>query len=103
MKFTFYNGGWWYYNEDLERIENGGGGWNYHIPKSEEIVEANSWDELDWSYLLDDTSITGWVSPSGEFYGCAPREHDDIAYYILHSTERELEKKGLDIDEVFYD
>ena len=94
MKFTFYNGGWWYYNEDLERIENGCGGWNYHIPKPEEIVEANSWDDLDWSYLLDNTSITGWISPSGDFYGCAPRDHDDVAYYILHSTERELEKKG---------
>lgn len=94
MKFTFYNGGWWYYNEDLKRIENGSGGWNCHIPGPEEIVEANSWEDLDWSYLLDPDSPIGWVSPSGEFYGCDYRGHEDVAYYILHSSERELEVKG---------
>ena len=94
MKFTFYNGGWWYYNEDLERIENVCGGWNCYIPTSEEIVEVDSWEDLDWSCLLDDSATTGWISPAGDFYGCAPREHDDIAHYILHSTERQLEEKG---------
>ena len=93
MKFTFYNGGWWEYQEDLDRIVNDCGGWCFYS-KNMKIIEANSWDDLDWSYLLDDTSITGWISPSGDFYGCAPRDHDDVAYYILHSTEQELEVKG---------
>lgn len=93
MKFVFYNGGWWEYQEDLDRIVNDCGGWRFYS-KNMEIVEANNWDELDWSYLLDDTKTTGWISPTGEFYGCKPRDHDDVAYWILHSSEQELEVKG---------
>lgn len=93
MKFVFYNGGWWEYQEDLDRIVNDCGGWCFYS-KNMEIVEANNWDELDWSYLLDDTKTTGWISPTGEFYGCKPRDHDDVAYWILHSSEQELEAKG---------
>ena len=94
MKFVFYNNGWWEYNEDLERIENSYGGWNSHTPTPEEIVEVSSWEDLDWSCLLDPDSPVGWISPSGEFYGCDCRAHEEVAYWVLHSTERELEVKG---------
>lgn len=94
MKFIFYNGGWWEYNEDLERIENRHGGWNSYIPTSDEVVEVDSWEDLDWSCLLDSDSPIGWVSPTGDFYGCDVRAHEDVAYWVLHSSERELELKG---------
>lgn len=77
------------------RVCNMMGGYHYHtITGTEEIVEANGWDELDYRYLLNNDSDLGWIAPGGQFYGCGYAEHSLIAELIFHKSERDLEEAG---------
>lgn len=44
--------------------------------------------------LIDPNSKTGWLAPSGDWYGCGNGNHQEIAYELLHLKERELELAG---------
>lgn len=61
-----------------------------------EMVEAEDEGELDWSStpLYNDGLSSGWLSRSGRFYGCPPRYHDKLAFYVLGSKVPELESSG---------
>ena len=62
----------------------------------DEFFEADSWrDIIKQSFLKDrDKYITGWIAPDGEFFGCAPEDHDDLAEYVFEKTQSELEEAG---------
>ena len=51
-------------------------------------------DDLDYSLLLEKDSENGWISPSGEFFGCDFFYHKMIAEMYLHSSEYNLEEHG---------
>ena len=93
MKFVFHNNTWWEYKEGLKILKNKYGVYNHYIPNEKEIIESDGWDSLDYSYLIDNDQITGWISPEGIFYGCKEKDHNDVADYIFHCSERELEEK----------
>ena len=44
--------------------------------------------------MLNKESNEGWISPSGEFFGCDFYYHRTIAEKYLKSSEEELENKG---------
>lgn len=50
--------------------------------------------DIDYAAMLKPESKTGWLSPRGEWYGCDSGDHDDVAYFLLHMDERQLEKAG---------
>lgn len=61
-----------------------------------ERVEVNSEEELSWenTALCDKQYRTGWLSPSGKFYGCLPYYHTHQARMIHDKEESELEEDG---------
>lgn len=97
--------GFWEVNEDdllcanfgdEIRLYNQFGGYHYHkLAREDTFISVSHWDDLPWKevYLIPDSNL-GWISPSGEFFGCDYREHDNLATYVLNSSERELEVKG---------
>lgn len=95
--------GWWEYNPDTETVYNRNGGWHtYHHRPEEEIIES-TWDEILARTIRDDSCITGWIAPDGEFFGCAPMDHVRLAQYYLKTTEEHLEQEGwIKITEVPY-
>ena len=85
--------GWW--RIDGDKLVNSAGGWHtYHPSPDDEIVEADGWSDLDYSYLIDNTQTTGWVSPEGDFYGCKYMNHSVVANMVLKSSECLLELAG---------
>ena len=89
-----YDNGWWKIVGD--KLENAYGGChNYNPQEDDEIVEANDFDELDWTgSLLDERKTTGWIAPDGAWYPCSPRDHRIVARLVLRSSEESLENKG---------
>ena len=60
------------------------GHWEHQITSEDIIVEADSWDNLDWSkILLNDTSKYGYIDPKGNWYGCNFGDHWDLCKYVL--------------------
>jgi len=53
-------------------------------------------DDLDHrlTYLSDDTSKSGWLSPDAVFHGCPRKEHINYAILILHEDPSVLEELG---------
>lgn len=47
-----------------------------------------------YSYLIDDKSLYGWLSPSAEFYPCDYTHHQELAELYFGKQEVELEKEG---------
>ena len=60
------------------------------------LVQANSFNELDWSdtRVFSDRYKTGWLSPDGKFYGCSYEAHLFQAKYLHNKSEREMEESG---------
>ena len=88
--------GWWEFDEKQNRCINSMGGWHsYHPHPKDEFIEG-TWDDVIVANLkMDkDNHITGWISPEGDFFGCAPQDHYKVATYIYGCSERELEDKG---------
>ena len=52
--------------------------------------------ELDWygTSVFDNKYKTGWVSPSGKFFGCDYTMHSLQAKYLHKSSEEQLENEG---------
>jgi len=85
--------GWWEICGDM--LVNSVGGRHFYTPfPDDKIVEADSFDDLDHSYLVKDDSDYGWISPDGRFYGCDCWQHSELASLIFKTTEEELERKG---------
>lgn len=85
--------GWW--EIDGNRLVNPAGGYHLYVPSPDDkIVEAESFFDLDHSYLLDSDSEYGWISPEGQFYGCDYHCHEDVAQYIFGVPSNELEEMG---------
>lgn len=54
----------------------------YH--ETDEVSEVDSYLDLDWGKaLLKPDSPYGFIDPYGKFYGCAYRDHDDLAQLYL--------------------
>jgi len=82
---------------DGEFCYNRYGGYHVYHPHPLDIVfEEDSWDDVIRTQLITkkDKYITGWISPNGGFFGCAPEDHDDVARYIFNKTQIELEEAG---------
>lgn len=47
-----------------------------------------------YSYLIDDKSLYGWLSPYAEFYPCKYTHHQELAELYFGKQELELEKEG---------
>ena len=70
---------------DIITLENRYGGRHNTAYRNERIIEATSWDNLDWStVLLDKDSIFGYIAPNGKWYGCSGCDFEDVAKLILH-------------------
>lgn len=92
---TKRDNGWWKISEDGKHLENPCGGYHDYIPCQDDVIaEADSWDDLDYSFLLKPDSPYGWIDREGKFYGCAYSDHSAVASRILHSSERTLEMQG---------
>lgn len=81
---------------DVVRLYNQFGGYHYHILTNEDsFISVPSWGDLPWKdILIKPNALLGWISPSGEFFGCDYHDHEIVAEYVLNSSERELEKQG---------
>lgn len=64
--------------------------------ENENIVTASSWQELDWNgtAILNEDFDTGWLSPSGKFYGCAYTLHSSQAMLVHGKREEDVEREG---------
>ena len=98
------NGFWEVDEDDLIGAEFGDeihlynqfGGYHYHkLAREDKFISVPHWDDLPWKdVLIKPNALLGWISPSGEFFGCDYRDHEKVAEYVLNSSERELEKQG---------
>lgn len=97
LLFCKLQGNFWYLS-DGDKWRNSAGG---YMPKRDEdiiveTIEAESFDDLDWTKtnILKPESNIGWLSRHGKFYGCGYMGHDTVAYYILKKDVLELENTG---------
>ncbi len=87
--------GWWLIDEKLNRLYNRRSGYHSYEPSGNDIiVEADNWQDLDWSCLLKPDSPYGWIDLNGTFYGCDHFEHAELADLYFKSNERALEDIG---------
>lgn len=95
---TTTKGGWWYWLDDHGVLHDLRGAFSvvgeYDVVAINEL--AGDWDELDWSdtNLCREGTDSGWVSPSGEFFGCPANGHDRFARFVLHKKVLVLEQGG---------
>ena len=92
MKFVFENNTWW--EVENNRVYNPDGGGYRYLNKNLPIVEADDWNSLDWSCLLDKDSKIGWIAPDGTWFGCSTRDQAKVAERFLKSSEDRLETTG---------
>ena len=93
-KYVKFNNFWWEL-EDSGFVCNRVGGRHAYDPEFDgPIVEAESFEDLDWSCLIKPDSKCGWLSPDGRFYGCGYSDHADVADLYFKKSERELEDEG---------
>ena len=81
---------------DEIRLYNQFGGFHYHkLAREDEFISVPHWDDLPWKDVsIKPDSNLGWISPSGEFFGCDYCDHAKVAELVLNSSERELEARG---------
>lgn len=85
-------------------VENPVGG---HTDYDESNIDnekfAGSWDSFyrgiytsgnEMSPLIKNDSKYGWISPTGEFFGCTVADHRLVAEKVFNTTEVGLENKG---------
>ena len=100
MNYIKYKKKWWEVKSrtlDNATICSYEGVKKHHVDLREfEIVEASSFDELDWTntevYNFD--SKFGWLDREGNFYGCDFACHSDQAMFIHKKSSFELERLG---------
>jgi hypothetical protein len=89
---------WW--EKTGDKLINSVGGYHYYNQSLDNIletVEAEDFEDLDWSktYLNDSTKVAGWLEPDGTFHGCGYEGHDSCAYYLLKKSVDALESSGV--------
>lgn len=102
LEYSRYNdgtkicNGWWKISADEKYVENRCGGFHDYIKYDDDIVvEANNWDDLDYSYLINPDSPYGWLAPDGTFIGCNYADHSAIITRVLKFySENEAENNG---------
>ena len=97
MKYLWFNDAFWEIEGNM--ITNKMGGHTSYEPSyDDEIFEAKNENELCMKYgykFRNDDEPTGWLSPTGEFYGCKKMNHDYLAIYLTHGKgEQLLENSG---------
>lgn len=99
--FVKYDNFWWEYdfNTPLDKatLHNFAGGKQSDVDiRNMVIQEAKDWQFLDWkgTKIYDNNYETGWLSPSGEFFGCDHYNHITQANLLHNLTERDMEKDG---------
>ena len=99
--YVKYNNFWWQYDTRTPKknatLRNLVGGYNTgNNIIGCEIVEAESFKDLDWNgtEVLDNKYKFGWLDRKGNFYGCEYYCHSDQAELVHHSSRRKLEKLG---------
>lgn len=94
--------GWWRLEErfgETHCVNKLGGYHEYHPHPDDEIMEADSWEDLmnktnDLGVMTDPESLYGWLSPKGIWYGCDPYLHAEVAITVIGKTDIELEEAG---------
>ena len=89
---TAVDNGWWEIRGD--RCVNMRGAGHPYTPSPNDEIKESTWDKIIAETVRDDSEKTGWISPDGEFFGCAPMDHDSLAWYVIGKTQRELELAG---------
>jgi len=103
MKFlheylTYQNGvvidnGWWLI--DGCHLVNRNGGYHIYTPSDTDIiVEKDGWNDVLRDTIRDDSNVTGWIAPDGEFFGCSAMDHELIASILFDMDEVTMEKMG---------
>ena len=93
MKFVRYGNSYWEVDETRNLMINEVGG-HTSLDPNLEIIEVENEDELDYSFLIDDSYETGWLSPDGRWYGCEYYSHEEVADKIFKSSGDDLKDKG---------
>lgn len=91
---TVRDNGWWEYDPDTEKVYNRNGGWHDYRHRPEEEIIESTWEDILARTIRDDSCVTGWIAPDGEFFGCDPMDHARMAEYYLKTTEQYLEDDG---------
>ncbi len=87
--------GWWKISEDGTKLLNRCGGYHSYEPSEGDIIcEEDSWNDLDYSYLIKNESPYGWIDRNGKYYGCEYADHDNIAEFVFNKTSWQLECEG---------
>jgi len=80
-------------------VNSAGGG--MPINGTEEILDEKTVEDesdLDWSmtsyFHYKEDWDNGWLSPAGIWTQCDYRGHSDVAYYVLKTSEQDLEKNN---------
>lgn len=103
MKFHLLRMGtmlYWWEDAGHQYLNSAGGGFQKvggrGFDEIVERVEAECYEDLDHkkTSLWKPESDTGWLSPTGEFYGCSYADHDRLAELVLKTAVCELEKTG---------
>lgn len=99
--FVKFNNWWWEYDATLPKscttLYNDGLGKTSDIDiEGMETAEAEDLSELNWygTEVYDNKYITGWLSPSGKFFGCDYRRHNAQAKYVHGKYESDIENEG---------
>jgi hypothetical protein len=81
------HGGWCLKNEKDEILEVA------DYPNKDSFIDCHRKEV--YSYLINDNSDLGWLSPDGRFYGCAWAAHEMVATeYFGKKDSCELESEG---------
>ena len=92
------NGYFWMTDNGDTWIGVARGIWRKKHPQDiiKEIIEAEHISHLDWmkTPFHDNTMTSGWLSRSGNFFGCPTYYHDIIAAIVLDMKVGDLEKTG---------
>ena len=101
MKFVKYKKIWWQVSKNTPlnsaTIRNYDGVKRNYVDITDlPIVEAESFDDLDWydTKVWDPNSSLGWLDREGNFYGCGFACHDDQARFVHKTNSLNLEILG---------
>ena len=86
--------GWWEYRPETGKVYNRNGGWHNFSEHPMQEFKEGEWPDIIAMTIRDDSLLTGWIAPDGEWYGCESTEHVSLANYLLKTSERDLEERG---------
>ena len=79
-------------------VNHAGGHWGHRRAEDKvlTIVEAESFDDLDWSasYPKLESDYAGWLAPDGTYHRCHSEDHKLYARFMLRMSEEDLDREG---------